>query len=179
VKRVHEGDIHLAIGVLRAEGLLSRALYPFRALAVMAPGHRLARRRNLTVSDLASERMLLLERGFQTRDLLEEACRATKVQLHVAIESRSPQSLVALAAGGHGIAILPSAVRLDHTRVAIAGLVHEGRPLGQWALVVWDPDRYLPTYAVAFIETLARYTRASYPGHRLSLTRAIPRPART
>jgi DNA-binding transcriptional LysR family regulator len=177
VTRVRQGELHVAIGVLRAEGLQSRILYPLRVLAVMTPHHRLARRRSLTVSDLASERLLMLDRGFQTRDLFEEACRAAQVQPRVSIESRSPQSLVALAAGGHGIAILPSVVRLDRSRVAIAGMVHDGRPLGLWGRVVWDPDRYLPTYAAAFVETLARYTKASYPGHRLRLTRAVPRPA--
>jgi DNA-binding transcriptional LysR family regulator len=151
--------------------LQSRALYPLRALAFMSHRHHLGRRKHLTVTDLIGEKLLMLDRGFQTRDLFEEACRAAKVQLEVGIESRSPQSLVALAASGHGIAILPSVVRLDGAGVAIAGIEHEGHPLGQWALVVWDPDRYLPTCAATFIETLARYTKVSYPGHRLPVMR--------
>jgi DNA-binding transcriptional LysR family regulator len=53
LSRVHQGELHLAIGVLRAEGLESRLLYPLRVLAVMARHHRLARRRNLAVTDLA------------------------------------------------------------------------------------------------------------------------------
>ena len=175
--RVHQGELHLAIGALRAEGLQSRPLYPLRVLAVMSRQHRLARRRSLAVTDLVGDKILMLERGFQTRDLFEEACRAAHVQLQVRIESRSPQSLVALAAAGHGIAILPSVVRLDRPRVAIAGMLHDGRPLGLWGRVVWDPDRHLPAYASDFIEILARCTRTSYPGHRLRLTRAVPRPA--
>ena len=175
--RVHQGELHLAIGALRAEGLQSRPLYPLRVLAVMSRQHRLARRRSLAVTDLVGDTMLMLERGFQTRDLFEEACRAAHVQLQVRIESRSPQSLVALAAAGHGIAILPSVVRLDRPRVAIAGMLHDGRPLGLWGRVVWNPDRHLPAYASDFIEILARCTRTSYPGHRLRLTRAVPRPA--
>ncbi len=154
-----------------------RPLYPLRVLAVMSRQHRLARRRSLAVTDLVGDKILMLERGFQTRDLFEDACRAAHVQLQVGIESRSPQSLVALAAAGHGIAILPSVVRLDRPRVAIAGMLHDGRPLGLWGRVVWDPDRHLPAYASDFIEILARCTRTSYPGHRLRLTRAVPRPA--
>jgi DNA-binding transcriptional LysR family regulator len=177
IKRVHQGELHLAIGVLRAEGLRSRLLYPLRVLAVMRRRHRLARRRSLAVTELVGEKILLLERGFQTRDLFEEACRAAHVQLQVRIESRSPQSLVALAAGGHGIAILPSVVRLDRARVAIAGMLHDGRPLGLWSRVVWDSDRYLPTHAGAFIEILAGYMGRAYPGHGLGLARAIPRPS--
>jgi LysR family cyn operon transcriptional activator len=179
LSRVHQGELHLAIGVLRAEGLQSRLLYPLRVLAVMTRHHRLARRRNLAVTDLAGEGILMLERGFQTRDLFEEACRAAHVHLQVRIESRAPQSLVALAAGGHGIAILPSSVRLDQSRVAIAGMLHDGRPLGLWGRVVWNPERYLPTYAGTFIEILAGSMRTSYPGHGLRLTRAVPRPSGT
>jgi hypothetical protein len=67
------------------------------------------------------DKILMLERGFQTRDLFEDACRAAHVQLQVRIESRSPQSLVALAAAGHGIAILPSVVRLDRPRWPLRG----------------------------------------------------------
>ncbi len=176
LRRVRQGELHLAIGALRAEGLQSRPLYPLRVLAVIPRQHRLAKRREVAVTDLVGDKILMLERGFQTRDLFEEACRAAHVRLEVGIESRSPQSLVALAAGGHGIAILPSVVRLDRSRVAIAGLLRDGRPLGLWGRAVWDPDRHLPAYARDFIETLARYTRTSYPGHRLGLTRAVSRP---
>jgi DNA-binding transcriptional LysR family regulator len=96
----------------------------------------------------------------------------------VRLESRSPQSLVALAEAGHGIAIVPSAVRLDATRVALAGMLDGTRPLGLWSRVVWDSRRHLPTYARGFIKVLKEYARTSYPGHQLGdLTRAVPRPA--
>ena len=175
--RVQQGELHLAVAAFHAEGLQSRPLYPNRVLAVMAPWHRLARRRILEVADLRNEKILMLARGFQTRELFEEACQDAHVQLQIRLESRSPQSLVALAAGGHGIAILPSVVRFDRSRIAIVGMVHKGKPLGSWGRVVWNPRRYLPTYARDFIEVLARFLRKSYPGHELKLTRAVARPA--
>jgi DNA-binding transcriptional LysR family regulator len=75
----------------------------------------------LEVADLRNERILMLARGFQTRELFEEACQGAHVQLHIRLESRSPQSLVAL---GHGIAILPSVARFDRSRIAIVGMLH-------------------------------------------------------
>lgn len=70
----------------------------------------------------------MLAPGFRTRQLFEDACQARYADLDVILESRSPQSLVALAAAGHGIAIVPSVVALEHARVAIVGFVHDGRP---------------------------------------------------
>jgi DNA-binding transcriptional LysR family regulator len=94
------------------------------------------------------------------------------------LERQPPASLVALAEAGHGIAIIPSAVRLDISRVAIAGMVDGERPLGWWAHAVWDSRRYLPSYARGFIKMVEDYAKTSYPGHQLGhLTRAVPRPA--
>ena len=86
---------------------------------------------------------------------------------------------VALAQAGLGVAIVPSVVKLDLSRIALAGLVHDGRPLGRWARVAWDSRRYLPSYAAEFIEELAKYMKRSYPGHRLKSTRDIARPRDT
>jgi DNA-binding transcriptional LysR family regulator len=63
--RVHQGELHLAIGALRAEGLQSRPLYPLRVLAVMSRQHRLARRRSLTVTDLVGDRFSCWSAAFR------------------------------------------------------------------------------------------------------------------
>jgi DNA-binding transcriptional LysR family regulator len=142
----------------------------------MKRGHRLARQNALTVTDLEGSPLLLLAREFQTRELFDEACQAARFEPSVRLESRSPQSLVALAAAGQGIAIVPSAVRLDGARVIVAGMLDGPRPLGSWSHAVWDARRYLPTYARGFIEVVQDYAKTSYPGHQLrDLTRAVPR----
>ena len=177
ISRVEQGQLHLAVGMLRDAGqLASRLLYPLRVLAVMSRGHRLASRRGLTIGDLAHEPLLVLAPGFQTRQLFDEACEGREAGLHVVLESQSPQSLIALAAAGRGIAIVPSVVPLAHARVTIVGLVHRGRPLGSWGRVIWHPQRYLPPYGEAFVDTLVQYTKRSYPGRDLGVTRGIDRP---
>jgi DNA-binding transcriptional LysR family regulator len=177
LRRVQQGELQLSTGALRTAGLQGRPLFPLRVLAVMQRTHRLASRHDLTVTELMGISLLLLGREFQTRVLFDEACQAAYFEPSVRLESRSPQSLVALAEAGHGIAIVPSAVRLDASRVAIAGLLDGRQPLGLWVHAVWDPRRYLPTYAQGFISMLDDYTKTSYPGHQLgALTRAVPRP---
>jgi DNA-binding transcriptional LysR family regulator len=177
VRRVVDGELHIAlnVGILRVEGLTMRPLYPMRVVAVVAPGHRLARRTRLEVTDLVGERVLILTRDFQSRALFEEACVAAGVQLTIALESRSPQSIVALAEAGEGIAVVPSVVRLPRGRVHAVGMVTDGAPLGHWVGAAWDPRRYLPRYAERFIEVLSAAMRA-YPGHTLRATRELPRP---
>ena len=176
VTRVQQGELHLAVGIWRPGRLQSQPLFPGRVVAVMQRRHRLADRKGLTVTELAGIPLLLLGRDFQTRELFDEACQTAHFEPSIRLESRSPQSLVALAEASHGIAIVPSAVRLDASRVAVAGMLDGLRPLGSWSHAVWDARRYLPTYARRFIKVLEDYTETSYPGHQLDdLTRAVPR----
>lgn len=176
LRRVQQGELHLAVGLWRTCGLQSQPLFPARVLAIMQQGHRLAGRNALAVTDLVGSPLLLLGREFQTRELFDEACQTAEFEPLIRLESRSPQSLVALAEAGHGIAIVPSAVKLEPSRVAIAGMLDGARPLGSWSHVVWDARRYLPTCAQGFIEVLEDYTETSYPGRQLGdLTRAVPR----
>jgi|FEC22Drversion2_1045045.scaffolds.fasta_scaffold01640_1 DNA-binding transcriptional LysR family regulator len=177
IHAVKQGELHVAIGALRdVEFLDGVLLYPLRVLAVMSPRHRLASRRTVSVTDVLRETLLILTPAFQTRRVFDEACQAARLEPRVLLESRSPQSLIALAAAGHGVAIVPSVVTLNRLGIAVAGLTHNTRPLGVWARAVWDARRHLPHYAESFVQVLVDYTRRSYPGHRLSLTREIPRP---
>jgi DNA-binding transcriptional LysR family regulator len=176
LRRVQQGELHVALGLWRSGGLQSQPLFPARVLAVMQRGHRLADRNALAVQELAGNPLLLLGRDFQTRELFDKACHAARFEPSVRLESRSPQSLVALAEGGHGIAVVPSAVRLDPSRVAIVGMLDGSQPLGSWSYAVWDARRYLPTHARGFIKVVQEYAKTSYPGHQLKhLTRAVQR----
>jgi len=178
IRGVEQGELHLAIGAIRLfEPLESVLLYPLRVLAVMSRRHALASRRTLAVSDVLHETLLMLAPEFQTRQLFDEACQGAHSEPRVLLESRSPQSLIALAAGGHGIAIVPSVVALNRSGIAIAGLLRNRQPLGMWARAVWDPRRHLPPYAETFLRVLVAYTKRSYPGYRLRLTREVRRPA--
>ena len=177
LRRLQQGELHLAVGLWRTGGLQSQPLFPARVLAVMQRGHPLAGRKTLAVKDLLGSPLLLLRREFQTRELFDEACQTAQFEPLIRLESRSSQPLVALAAAGHGIAIVPSGIRFDAARVAIAGVLSGSRPLGSWSHAVWDARRYLPTHARGFIRVLEDYTEISYPGHQLGdLTRAVPRP---
>jgi DNA-binding transcriptional LysR family regulator len=165
--RVERGELNLAIGQMPPdESLRGRPLFPLQVLAVMAHGHRLGRRSTIEASELAREPLLLLRRGFGTRDIFDGACRLSHAHPRIVLESGDVQCLVALAESGHGIAMLPSTVRFGDSRVRIVPVVQGGRALGMMTAIVWNPRRFLPPYGERFVEAIVAYTRRSYPGKR-------------
>jgi DNA-binding transcriptional LysR family regulator len=162
---VERGDVHLALSGVPADGRLTcRPLFPIRVLAVMARTSRWKRRTTIEVTDLASEPVLLLSGEFGTRQVFDAACRIAQLQPHVVLESREPQSLIALAEIGQGVAIVPSTVQFLSRKLHILPLLHDGKSLGLWGGLVWDPRRSLPIHAVRFMEDLTAYLCRAAPG---------------
>jgi len=178
LEMIERGEVHVALtGVPIAAGLQSRALFPIRLLAV-ARRPRWKRRRTIDVEEIAThEPLLLLRRDFGTRQLFDAACRLAHIEPRVVLESREPHSLISLAEAGQGVAIVPSTVRFRSAPVQILALVQQGRSLGTWGGVVWDPRRSLPPYATGFIDELAAHVPGVFPGKRFERV-APPLPPR-
>jgi len=169
------GDIEVAImpaGDARSEG---RTLYPMLLLAVLPEGHSLSRRPLLEVAELEDEPLLLLSRGFASHAWFEAACQIAHVQPHVILESAAPQAVIALARTGHGIAVVPSPVRIPREGVRIKAVVHRGASIGRWTVAAWNPRRVFAPYAEQFVDELAASVRRDYPG-RDFVRRAPPLP---
>jgi LysR family transcriptional regulator, cyn operon transcriptional activator len=157
-----------------------RALYPMSLLAVLPEGHRLSRRSSLEVAELDSEPLLLLSPGFASRAWFEAACQIAHVRGRVVVESGAPQTIIALARTGRGIAIVPSPVRIPRDGVRITPLLHRGASIGRWTVAAWDPRRFFAPYAELFVKELAAATRRDYPG-RVFVRRAphVPQPKKS
>ena len=164
---VERGELHLALsGRLTGGPLESRPLFPIRVLAVTAGRPRWKRRSTIDVTELASEPLLVLSREFGSRQLFDAACRIAQVQPRVVLESREPHSLIALAEADQGVAVVPSTVRFVSRKIRILPLLQEGKSLGVWGGLAWDPRRSLPAYARSFIEDLTAYISRRSPGQR-------------
>jgi DNA-binding transcriptional LysR family regulator len=86
-------------------------------------------------------------------------------------------TLIALAAGGHGIAVVPQGVLIPRAKVHAVPLVHRGVPIGRWQTVAWDSQRFLAPYAHQFIAELVAYSRRNYPNcHLTGRAPLMPRP---
>jgi DNA-binding transcriptional LysR family regulator len=174
--RLERGEVHLTLTVVGDERFRGRALFPVYCLAILSPSHRLGRRATLEFAELADEPVLILRRGFGSREWFEAACRIADVRPRVLLESGAPHTLLALARVGYGIAVVPSPVQVDVRAVRAVPLVQNGAPIGGWMIAAWDPRRFLAPYAAQFIEELAAQCRRSYPGR--DVTRRAPPPPR-
>jgi LysR family transcriptional regulator, nitrogen assimilation regulatory protein len=182
---LERGEAHVGIRLDQGDPRFeSRVLPPVDALAVAAPSLDLGQAGVRDVRDLASYPLLLLDSGYSVRRLLDAACRLADVRPNVLLESRAPHTLLALAEIGHGVAVIPSLQRTDRYNLRIARITHGRKPVRERVAIQWDRRRPLPTYGVAFCETLAEYMQTVLPitfptnnkkanGRRQSVSRAL------
>lgn len=170
---VERGELQLALVTLPVPATLhARVLFPANILAVIPQTHALARKRTVELSDLAREPLLLLRPGFATRQIIDGAFQAARIEPRVVLESGSPHCLLTFAEIGHGIAIVPSTVLLPGGGFRVAPIVQGNTPLGFWSAVCWNARRLLPAYGEQFVKELVAYTRRSHPGRQFA--RATP-----
>ena len=166
VSRLEKGEVHLAYIPAGDDRWTGRLLYPIHVVAVLAQSHPLASDGTLEVTMLAGEPLLLLRRGFGSREWFDQACESAQFHCNVGFQSSSHNALIGLASTGFGIAILPSAVRLPAT-VRAMPLVLRRKSLGRWTMLAWDPNRFMPRYALAFADALTSHAASVAPGHEL------------
>jgi DNA-binding transcriptional LysR family regulator len=173
--RLERGEVHLSLTAAGTSRLEGRLLYPMHVVAALPSAHRLARRRLLEVAELQDEPLLLPQRGFGSREWFDIACDIAHIRPRVLLESAAPHTLVALAATGYGVAILPSNARVPRDGIRTVPLIHRGASVGRWAFIAWDPLRFVAPYAQQFVAELAAHCGRDFPGRDL-VRRAPPLP---
>jgi LysR family transcriptional regulator, cyn operon transcriptional activator len=173
--RLERGEAHLGLTPAGNTRFAGRLLYPMHVIAAVSGAHPLRRRRLLEVAELEDEPLLLPLRGFGSREWFEIACDMAHIRPRVVLESAAPHTLVALAATGYAIAILPSNASIPRDGICTVPLVHCGASVGRWAHIAWDPERFQAPYAGQFVTELADFCRREFPGRTL-IKRAPPLP---
>jgi LysR family cyn operon transcriptional activator len=161
---IERGAIHVALTAAADERYVSRTLFPTVAMAVIARRHPLARHQRIDVAALATAPLLLLRRDFGTRLWFDAACHTRRVQPLVLLESAAPQTLVALARIGYGVAVVPSNVLITGRGLHLAPVMDGPTVIGGWMTASWHPRRFLPRFGEAFVDELVRFSRHAYPG---------------
>jgi len=175
--RLAQGDVQIVLTTAGDELFFSRMLYPSYVLAVVAPSHPLGRRGSVDVGELADEPLLLLHRGFASRGWFDAACHNADVRPPIVLESAAPHTLMALAANGEGVAIVPSNVSIPRKGAKAISVTYRGTPIGRWVLVAWDRRRFLPSFAQNFVNELVTHVRRDHPNRELTKRMpALPRP---
>ncbi len=165
---LERGEIHFGQNLLRAVALDDPrfANYPLEAVELLAAFHMplvLGKSGTVEIARLAAHPLLMLDTSFVSRRTFDATCRLAGIEANIVFESRTPHTLLAMAEMGHGVAIVPSAVRIDRYSLRIVRVTYRGKPLREPLAIFWDKRRPLPAYATAFCAMLAEYTREAFP----------------
>ena len=176
-ERLERADAHVVLTSWMTDFAGGRPLFPSFLLAAVAESHRFARRASINVAELADEPILLLQRGFASRGWFDAECHTADLRPRIVLESAAPHTLMALAANGEGVAIVPSNVRLPREVVRIVPVTSRGASIGRWITIAWDDRRFFPVFARQFVDELVRRCQRTYPGREMTRhARPLPRP---
>ncbi|MGE0853198.1 MAG: LysR family transcriptional regulator [Geminicoccaceae bacterium] len=158
LRAVPPGDLRFANHPLEVVDLLGASRAPLMAGKSGA----------IEISRLTTYPLLVLDTSFVSRRTFDATCRLAGMEADIVFESRTPHTLLAMAEKGHGVAIVPSAVRIDRYPLHIVRVTYRGKPLSEPLAMFWDKRRPLPRYAAAFCEMLAAHVRKVFPISRPS-----------
>jgi DNA-binding transcriptional LysR family regulator len=172
---LERGEIHVGQNLLSAvpagdAHYASLTLKPVDQLAAFHPKLAIGRNGVIEIAELAAHPLLLLDNDFIFRRTFDAVCRLAGTAMNVKFESRTPHTLMAMAEDGHGVAIIPSAIRASRYALRIASVTFQNKPLREPIALFWDKQRSLPGYATAFCNMLAGHMRKSFPVTRASGT---------
>ena len=171
---LERGDLHVAQSSIHAlqsddHRFGHLPLAPVEILAACHPSLKLGEGPTIDIGRLAPHPLILQDPAFVVRRVFDAACRLAGLKPDILLESRAPHTLVAMAEAGHGVAIIPSALRTRHYKVRIFGVTYRGKALREQLIILWDKRRPLPRYATSFCEMLADHFRAVFPISRPSV----------
>jgi DNA-binding transcriptional LysR family regulator len=124
-------EIHLGVSLLRSvqtdgRDFATQPLQPVELVAACQPTFPLKKGKRGRVQDVVGHLLLLFASAFSVRMTFDAACRMSQLTPDVMLESNAPSNLLALAEGGHGIAVITSLVQTHRYRLRMAQITHVG-----------------------------------------------------
>ncbi len=135
VQQILGGELDVAFVSLpvEARGINTERLNQDQLVAIASPHHRLAKQKTIDAFTLAGEKLILGERGGNTRRLIDQFFAQAGVTLHVSMELSRQQAIRRMVEEDMGVGIVPlHAVRDD---------VEKGRLVRWWiegAQINWE-----------------------------------------
>jgi DNA-binding transcriptional LysR family regulator len=176
---LERGEIHLAQASVTAIGphegqIGSRPLESVEMLAACHAGLQLGKGGTVEIERLAPYPLLHTGPEYVMRRTFDAACRLAGFNPNIALECRAPHALLGMAEAGHGIAIIPSAMRTHGYRLRIVRVAYRRKVLTLPLAILFDKRRPQAAYASAFCEMLAAHVREIFP-----ITRPVEPAARS
>jgi DNA-binding transcriptional LysR family regulator len=109
VDQILAGEVDIAFVSLPVDvrGIKTDRLSEDQLVAIASPRHKLAKQRTISAYTLAGERLILGERGGNTRRLIDQFFAQAGVTLHVAMELSRQQAIKRMVEEDMGVGIVP------------------------------------------------------------------------
>jgi DNA-binding transcriptional LysR family regulator len=163
VQQILEGELDIAFVSLpvEARGVQTERLSEDQLVAIASPNHRLAKQATISPYTLAGERLILGERGGNTRRLIDQFFAQAGVTITVAMELSRQAAIRRMVEEDMGVGIVP----LHSAREAVA----EGRLVRWWiegAQINWELGlaRISGGYESPVMQTFIRLARKHFEG---------------
>ena len=161
VDQILAGDIDIAFVSLPVDvrGIKTERLSEDQLVAIASPHHKLAKQHTISAYTLAGERLILGERGGNTRRLIDQFFAQAGVTLHVAMELSRQQAIRRMVEADMGVGIVPLQ--------SVAEEVESGKLVRWWiegAQINWELGIAQLTggYESPIMQTFIRLSRATF-----------------
>jgi len=163
VQQILAGELDIALVSLpvEARGIHTERLSEDQLVAIASPRHRLAKQNTVSPYTLAGERLILGERGGNTRRLIDQFFAQAGVDLTVAMELSRQAAIRRMVEEDLGVGIVPlQSVREE---------VEKGRLVRWWiegAQINWELGlaRLSGGYEAPIMQTFIRLARKTFEG---------------
>jgi DNA-binding transcriptional LysR family regulator len=176
VQQILAGELDVAFVSLpvEARGIGTERLSQDQLVAIASPRHRLAKQRTISAYSLAGEKLILGERGGNTRRLIDQFFAQAGVTLHVSMELSRQAAIRRMVEEDMGVGIVP----LQSVTEAVA----KGRLVRWWiegAQINWELGvaRLTGGYESPITQTFIKLAREYFGGPEQVGTTRKARPA--
>ncbi len=164
VQQILSGEIDIAFVSLpvEARGINTERLTQDQLVAVASPRHRLAKQKTISAYTLAGEKLILGERGGNTRRLIDLFFAQAGVSLHVSMELSRQAAIRRMVEADMGVGIVPLQTVRDE--------VERGRLIRWWiegAQINWEMGlaRLAGGYESPISQTFIKLSRDYFRGN--------------
>jgi LysR family hydrogen peroxide-inducible transcriptional activator len=104
----YENDFVLVSQPINDDRLEVRNLYTEELLLALPPGHPLARKRDIEVSELSAEKLIVMKEGHCLGDQVLRFCERRDLRPQISFRSAQLETIQALVHAGLGISLIPA-----------------------------------------------------------------------
>ena len=154
----YEIDFALASRPISDDRMELRDLFTEELRVALPPGHPLTRKRSLNLTDLESERMIVMKEGHCLGDQVLDFCGRRDLKPNISFRSAQLETIQALVCSGVGISLIPAmAARSEREDLPEYRSLAAPRPERK-IVAVWPKQRQLGRSAVEFLKLVTGKT---------------------